>query len=185
MKHTDSNPNYITLGLLQECLEPSTLVKFHFADYTKETYPNLIYTNKSSRVGSIYIGTDGVLHVTVRGDYEGDRFSADKKSRMKRYNYIGLNEDRTRCCLLRSLLDFSELEKYSDELINVDFAHDATDWGGSDEVDRTLEMRNYKLTGKEVRLEKPLEFKGCDSDCGHSYYWNFKVYTIAQVEEEE
>ena len=73
MKHTDYNPNYVTLGQLQECLEPFTSVKFHFADYTKETYPNLIYTNKSSRVGSIYIGTDGVLHVIVRGDYEGEK----------------------------------------------------------------------------------------------------------------
>lgn len=72
MKHTDSNPNYVTLGQLQECLQPAERITFHFWDCTLKMYPNLIYTNKNSQVNSVYTGTDNVLHVVVNANYGGD-----------------------------------------------------------------------------------------------------------------
>lgn len=73
MKHTEYCPTRPALEQVVACLEPNTKVKFHFANKTMETYPNLfpIFSNRTARVNSIYIGTDGVLHIITLDDYRG------------------------------------------------------------------------------------------------------------------
>lgn len=59
----------------------------------------------------------------------------------------------------------------------------ASNWGGSDTIDRTLEKDKLRLTGKKIALSKPFEVEGCDDDCGHKYSWHHTITELYEVEE--
>lgn len=100
---------------------------------------------------------------------------------MKKNKYLGLNKDKTKCCILESLADFSTIYNNRDQLETTDFLHSSTDWGGCDDIKRTLKLQQWKMYYNTIKLSKPLHFCGYDSDCGNSYGWNFDVWFIADV----
>lgn len=98
---------------------------------------------------------------------------------MKNYKYIGLSNNRLEACILTSNLSFEDLKKKS--LKNSDFNHDCTNWEGRDDLCRTLELSNLRLTNNMLELTEPLVFKGEDPDMGHVYKWSFKVKYIIEA----
>ena len=95
------------------------------------------------------------------------------------FKYIG-KTTWGHACLLTSPIAFEALEGCDD--ISADyFKHKSSGWGGADELERTLESNELALTGKEIRLEKPLEFRGTDSDWGHEYGWAIWVMAICET----
>lgn len=98
---------------------------------------------------------------------------------MKKHVTLGVNG--TKCCLLSCLLPFDGL--VPEELTTSDFTHDATNWCGCDDIDRTLNLRHLRMTGRTITPPHPLHFCGTDSDMGHYYSWGFVVKTIHELEE--
>lgn len=96
---------------------------------------------------------------------------------MKKHIMLGVNG--INCCILTCLLPFDQLDPSAIEA--SDFFHDATNWCGCDRIERTLKERSLKLTGKKIVLEKPIHFRGSDSDCGHKYPWMFSAREIHEV----
>ena len=96
---------------------------------------------------------------------------------MKKHIMLGVN--RINCCILTCLLPFDQMEPSAIEA--SDFSQDATNWGGCDRIERTLEMRGLKLTGRRIVLEKPIQFRGADNDHGQKYPWAFTVREIHEV----
>lgn len=89
---------------------------------------------------------------------------------------LAINTKDNKCCLIYSLANFDMLrDNFS--LYNVKF--DSTNWGGCDELDRTLEKKNIELTGKYFL--KSDEISGSDYDWGHEYPWTFKYDKIVEV----
>ena len=98
---------------------------------------------------------------------------------MKKYNTIGVNK-RGKCCILSCVVPFSSFN--ANEIEASDFKHDCTNWGGCDDLERTLGLQGYKLTGNKIELPKPITFHGSNSDMGHNYSWEFDVYEILEIE---
>lgn len=98
---------------------------------------------------------------------------------MKRYRTLGVYSPGNTCCILSCLLPFDELDP--DNLESSDFRHSSTNWCGCDSVDRTLAVEHLSLTGREIKLKKPLHFYGEDHDCGHIYPWSMSIDTIKEV----
>ena len=101
---------------------------------------------------------------------------------MKKYLMLGVNSNNNKCCELKCLLPFSAL--IPKELEASDFIHNATNWGGCDDISRTLDIHRMKPTGSKYVLVDPIRFHGCDYDCGMSTSWCFKVDEIWEIEEE-
>ena len=106
---------------------------------------------------------------------------------MKKNLYLGLSQDGKRCIILTTVARRDDLEKAAkhSELKTSDFNQFyATNWNGSDDVVRTIELEELRLLGKDhsVELKEPLTFEGCDHDCGTKRYWSFKVFSITGVE---
>ena len=95
------------------------------------------------------------------------------------FKYIGKTTGGN-ACLLTSPIAFDALEGCDD--ISADyFKHKSSGWCGADKLERTLESYELALTGKEITLEKPLEFNGTDYDCGHESGWTVWVATICET----
>lgn len=102
---------------------------------------------------------------------------------MKKYMMLGVNSNNNKCCELTCLLPFSSL--IPSELETSDFIHNATNWGGCDKVERTLDILRMKPTGNKYILVDPIRFHGSDYDCGMSNPWCFKVDEIWELENDE
>lgn len=99
---------------------------------------------------------------------------------MKKHIMLGCNKKSGRCCILKCLLPFEQL--VPNELESSDFEHDATNWCGNDDINRTLSIEHLKLTGRFIPLSNSIRFRGCDYDMGHTYPWTFDVTDIYEVE---
>lgn len=86
------------------------------------------------------------------------------------------------CCILECLIPFSEL--IPDKIEASDFRHTATNWGGCDKIQRTIEIEKLKPTGNKIVLQSPIVFYGEDDDMGHTYQWKFEVNEIHEVKTE-
>lgn len=100
---------------------------------------------------------------------------------MKKHTMLGVNSNTQSCCKLTCLVSFDNL--IPEELEENDFVHEATNWNGQDDIDRTLGILNMKQTGKKIVLSKPLQFTGVDHDMGHIYSWRFVVDEIHELVE--
>lgn len=95
------------------------------------------------------------------------------------FKYIGKTTGGY-ACLLTSPIAFEALEGCDD--ISADyFNHKASGDGGSDELGRILEANELALTGKEIKLEKPLEFSGKRREFLHDYDWTIWVMAICET----
>lgn len=73
-KNNDYETDFLTWHKLRTCLEPCVRTAFHFLDYNRTTYPDMIPDeNKNARIISIYAGTDNLLHITFYDKYIGER----------------------------------------------------------------------------------------------------------------
>lgn len=100
---------------------------------------------------------------------------------MKKHTMLGVNSKTNRCCKLSCLIAFDNLNL--DDLEESDFVHEATNWCGQDEIERTLKCIKMKQTGRKLTLTEPLRFTGVDYDCGHEYSWRFAVDEIHELVE--
>lgn len=98
---------------------------------------------------------------------------------MKKSVMLGVNSRTNHCCKLSCLISFDNL--IPTELETDDFIHDASGWGGQDEINRTLMFIKMKRTGKKLILDTPLEFRGADYDWGQRYPWRFVVDEIHEL----
>lgn len=96
--------------------------------------------------------------------------------------FIGLDFKRKNCCVLHSDFDFDFVQKHLDKFSDTDFKHSCTNWGGCDEVKRTLRIRELKLTGREILLPRPMKFAGTDFDMGGKEEWVFSVSCLLEAE---
>ena len=100
---------------------------------------------------------------------------------MKKHIMLGVNSRSNRCCKLFCLLPFEKI--IPSEVEVSDFIHDATNWGGQDEIKRTLDIIKMKQTGNKIILENPIVFHGQDYDWGRTDYWHFRVDEIHELKE--
>lgn len=101
---------------------------------------------------------------------------------MKKYRYLGVSSGR--CCVLSSLASFDSLSEHRNEIEANDFVYeDATNWGGSDDIERTLRVKGIRQTGRKIVLPHSVLFSGTDYDMGHEYGWTFKVDEIWELKE--
>lgn len=100
---------------------------------------------------------------------------------MKKYTMLGVNSHSGYCCKLSCLVPFSQID--AAEVEANDFKHDATNWSGCDEINRTLGFLKMKQTGNKILLQQPITFSGVDHDHGHVYAWRFNVDEIHELEE--
>lgn len=76
-KNNDYEMAFLTWHKLRPHLEHYVRVAFHFADYNRKTYPDMIPDeNKDARVMYIYVGTDNLLHITFFDEYKGEKYDA-------------------------------------------------------------------------------------------------------------
>ena len=99
---------------------------------------------------------------------------------MKKNIYLGITNDNN-CCVLYSLADFDLIKNNLENIESSDFTHYATNWSGKDLIERTLSKMQLSLTGREIKLLKPITFAGCDYDMGHEYGWVCRVYSIKET----
>jgi len=101
---------------------------------------------------------------------------------MDKNTFIGITSD-DKACILYSIATFDMLSKQIDCIEASDFIHRATNWCGKDEINRTLSLNSYILTGREITLQHQIVFTGIDNDMGHEYEWSINVVKIAEVKE--
>ena len=75
---------------------------------------------------------------------------------MKKYKFLGMNTADNKCCVLSCMIPFDKL--IPDELEASNFSHYSTNWGGRDDIERTLKLEGLQLTGKKILLKEPLAF---------------------------
>lgn len=99
---------------------------------------------------------------------------------MKKNIFLGV-DDYGRCCVLKSLADFNQLCANSNEISSDDFVHSSTNWGGWDNIQRTLDIKNLVLTRRILKLPKKLFFHGQDYDHGHTSDWTVGISYIYET----
>ena len=96
--------------------------------------------------------------------------------------YIGLNFSMDKCCVLFSPLSFEQLKK--ERTITPEmFETKATDWGGCDDISRTLDIAKLRFISSQYVLPNSITFHGVDYDHGSKYEWDFTVCLIIEAEE--
>ena len=91
---------------------------------------------------------------------------------------LGVNSKTGKCCVIKSKASYKMLkENYN--LYKVEY--DSTNWCGCDDVERTLGLRNIKLTNKSFNHKETV--RGTDYDHGHDYPWTFKFDIVYEVED--
>ena len=101
---------------------------------------------------------------------------------MKKNIFLGV-DDYGRCCVLKSLANFNQLCANSNEISSNDFVHFSTNWGGLDNIQRTLNIENLVLTRRILKLPKKLFFHGQDYDHGHTSDWTVGISYIYETED--
>ena len=91
---------------------------------------------------------------------------------------LGVNSKTGKCCIIKSNASY-EMLKENYDLYKVEY--DSTNWSGRDDVERTLGLRNIKLTDKSFNHKETVS--GTDYDHGHDYPWTFKFDIVYEVEE--
>lgn len=99
---------------------------------------------------------------------------------MKKNTFLGING--TRAIVLCTPYTFEQLEQNTADIEESDFYCYATNWGGNDDLLRTLDVMGLKLTGRTIFLPKPLCFRDKDYDNGHEYNWVFTAFVIKEAE---
>lgn len=95
----------------------------------------------------------------------------------KRLVAIAVNTEKNLCTCIYSYATFKQLEE-NYMIYHKDYS--STNWNGCDEVKRTLELKNLKLTGKTFKHMEVVV--GVDHDMGHEYDWRFLFDTVMEVE---
>lgn len=71
----EKGKHLLTWGELKAHLD-NRKVSLHFVDYNWKTYPNLVLSdNDNARISTIYVGTDGLLHITFLDEYKGEKYN--------------------------------------------------------------------------------------------------------------
>ena len=91
---------------------------------------------------------------------------------------LGVDSKTGKCCIIKSKATYDMLKENYD-LYKVEY--DSTNWSGRDDVERTLGLRNIKLTDKSFNHKETVS--GTDYDHGHDYPWTFKFDIVYEVEE--
>ena len=91
---------------------------------------------------------------------------------------LGVNSKTGKCCIIKSKASYDMLKENYD-LYKVQY--DSTNWCGCDDVERTLGLRNIKLTDKSFNHKETV--RGSDYDHGHDYPWTFKFDIVYEVED--
>ena len=91
---------------------------------------------------------------------------------------LGVNSKTGKCCIIKSKATYDMLKENYD-LYKVEY--DSTNWSGRDDVERTLGLRNIKLTDKSFNHKETVS--GTDYDHGHDYPWTFKFDIVYEVED--
>ena len=91
---------------------------------------------------------------------------------------LGVNSKTGKCCVIKSKASYKMLKENYD-LYKVEY--DSTNWCGCDDVERTLGLRNIKLTDKSFNHKETV--RGTDYDHGHDYPWTFKFDIVYEVED--
>ncbi len=98
------------------------------------------------------------------------------------FAYVDKNNQKSYGGILLSAYDFETLNNNIDSIEKSDFAsYNSTDWGGIDEIERICDIKQLSLTGRKIKLHKPIQFKGADDDNGHEYKWTVTVCEIWEV----
>lgn len=94
-------------------------------------------------------------------------------------NYICINGDK--CCIFTTELSHKDLKEFiiKYKKTNLPGKFDATDWGGCDDIERTLGLRNWTITNDVI--EYIGTYKGSNYDHGHSYGFNFEFKKLVRV----
>ena len=62
----------LTWKQVHYCFDPTQKIHFHFANANKVFYADLLpEVNNDAHISSIYVGTDGEIHITFYDDYKG------------------------------------------------------------------------------------------------------------------
>ena len=91
---------------------------------------------------------------------------------------LGVNSKTGKCCVIKSNASYKMLKENYD-LYKVEY--DSTNWCGCDDVERTLGLRNIKLTDKSFNHKETV--RGTDYDHGHDYPWTVKFDIVYEVED--
>lgn len=103
---------------------------------------------------------------------------------MKKIIYVGICKDG-KACILKSFACFEKIAAEINDIEASDFVHEATNWGGCDKLDRVLNMREIKLTGRSVNLPTPIKFYGIDQDTNSDFEWSIEVTELREAKEEQ
>lgn len=95
--------------------------------------------------------------------------------------YLCINSKENKCCIFISPMGFNDLKNFIDKYptLNLPGEFDATNWGGRDDIDRTIVKENFKLTNNIINYSG--YYKGQDYDMGHSYQFKFRFDKLVQV----
>jgi len=92
--------------------------------------------------------------------------------------YIGITINGNACVLETTLTPKEIIERDTiNKLYSHNFDHSATNWMGSDNLERTLKLEKLALDEK-ISLKLPIRITGEDSDMGHVYEWEIFVKEI-------
>ena len=86
-----------------------------------------------------------------------------------RTTYLGVNTKTKRCCIVKT-----------DGIVS---SMSATDYGGSDDIDRTCRLEHFVFTG--VRKKYNGSYRGVDYDMGHNYPFRFLFDELWEVSRED
>ena len=79
--------------------------------------------------------------------------------------YLGVNTETQRCCIIKTDGITSKMS--------------ATDWNGSDDIDRTCRLENFAITDNKQKYDG--EYCGVDNDMRHEYPFYFKFDELWEV----
>lgn len=85
----------------------------------------------------------------------------------KEMTYLGVDTKTNTCCIVTT----------DNKMSRLDFK--STNWCGHDDVNRTMALKGYVLTGKKIPYNG--EYIGADYDHGHCYEFHFKFNELWEV----
>ena len=103
------------------------------------------------------------------------------------YTYLGVTNGKScsvYCSVLKSEYSFEELNKKAEEgtLDERSFTScSGTDWGGTDNLSRTLGLISFQRTGRVIRVPKKIRFHGSDQDMWHVREWTVSYDTFCEM----
>lgn len=103
------------------------------------------------------------------------------------YVYLGTtngNSCSVYCSVLKSEYSFEELNKKAEEgtLDECSFTScSGTNWGGTDNLSRTLGLIPFQRTGRVIRVPEKIRFHGSDQDMWHVREWTVSYDTFCEM----